>query len=105
MERVLITAPAKINLYLDVTGKRSDGYHELVNIMQSISLSDTISIEKSNLEKISIKCNVEDVPKSRKNTASRHCGISCAAGIKQLFYFGRACRGGNFLENVHSHSG
>ena len=75
MERVLITAPAKINLYLDVTGKRSDGYHEVVNIMQSISLSDTISIEKSNLEKISIKCNVEDVPKSRKNTAYRAAEI------------------------------
>ncbi len=75
MDRVLITAPAKINLYLDVKGKRSDGYHEVVNIMQSISLSDKISIEKSNIEKISIKCNVEDVPKSRKNTAYRAAEI------------------------------
>ncbi len=71
MDRIIITAPAKINLTLDVAGKRSDGYHDLVTIMQSISLSDTISIERSNLEKITIKCAREDVPKGRKNLAYR----------------------------------
>ncbi len=71
MDRVIITAPAKINLMLDVAGKRNDGYHDIITIMQSISLSDTISIERNQMEKISIKCTNEDVPKGRKNLAYR----------------------------------
>jgi len=40
-------AYAKLNLSLDVTGKRADGYHELDGIMQSVSLYDTVEMEKS----------------------------------------------------------
>lgn len=39
-----IKAYAKINLYLDVTAKRQDGYHDLVTIMQSVSLADTLTL-------------------------------------------------------------
>lgn len=39
-------AHAKINLYLDVTGKRKNGYHDLVTIMQSVSLADTLYVER-----------------------------------------------------------
>ncbi len=46
MERIKITACAKINLSLSVLGKREDGYHELDTVMQSIDLSDTVYIEK-----------------------------------------------------------
>lgn len=38
-------APAKINLTLDVLGTRPDGYHEIASVMQTISLSDFVSIE------------------------------------------------------------
>ena len=34
-------APAKLNLFLHVNGRRPDGYHELSSIMQTISLADT----------------------------------------------------------------
>lgn len=37
-------AYAKINLYLDVTAKRSDGYHDIVSIMQTVDLSDTVKV-------------------------------------------------------------
>ena len=40
-------AYAKINLYLDVTGKRPDGYHELVSVMQSVSLADTLTFSRT----------------------------------------------------------
>ncbi|MBQ8357300.1 MAG: 4-(cytidine 5'-diphospho)-2-C-methyl-D-erythritol kinase [Clostridia bacterium] len=43
MAALTIAANAKINLYLDVTGKRPDGYHDLVTVMQSISLADTLT--------------------------------------------------------------
>lgn len=45
MESLTIKAPAKINLALDVLGKRPDGYHELRMIMQTVSLYDTLTIE------------------------------------------------------------
>ena len=41
-----IQAYAKINLSLEVVGRRADGYHELVSVMQSISLADTLVFEK-----------------------------------------------------------
>lgn len=43
----VINAYAKINLFLEVLSKREDGYHELESVMQSISLCDTVSIEKA----------------------------------------------------------
>jgi 4-diphosphocytidyl-2-C-methyl-D-erythritol kinase len=42
---ITISAPAKINLTLEVLGKRPDGYHEIRSIMQTVSLSDTLSFE------------------------------------------------------------
>ncbi len=39
------TAYAKINLYLDVLDKRKDGYHNILSVMQTVSLSDRISVE------------------------------------------------------------
>ena len=41
-----VKAPAKINLYLDVLGKREDGYHDLDMVMLPLELHDTISFER-----------------------------------------------------------
>ena len=43
-EELLWPAPAKLNLFLHVTGRRPDGYHELQTVFQLIDLSDTIAI-------------------------------------------------------------
>ena len=40
-----LQAYAKINLYLDVVAKRSDGYHDIVSIMQTVDLFDLVSVE------------------------------------------------------------
>lgn len=53
-------AYAKINLYLDVVGKRPDGYHDLDTIMQNISLYDEISLELTDGE-ISVCCDNETI--------------------------------------------
>ena len=37
-----VTAPAKVNLHLEVLGLRSDGFHELAMVMQSIDLADCL---------------------------------------------------------------
>lgn len=43
---ITINANAKINLTLDILGKRDDGYHEVSMIMQSIDLFDTLTFTK-----------------------------------------------------------
>ena len=45
MKKTVQKAYAKINLYLDVVGKRDDGYHNINSVMQTVSLSDTVTIE------------------------------------------------------------
>lgn len=46
--KLKIAAPAKINLFLEILGKRPDGYHEIETVMQGISLYDYISMEDYN---------------------------------------------------------
>jgi len=48
-------APAKINLVLEVLGKRDDGYHEIRSLVQTISLCDVISLELADV--ISLECS------------------------------------------------
>ncbi|HEX7365008.1 MAG TPA: 4-(cytidine 5'-diphospho)-2-C-methyl-D-erythritol kinase [Dehalococcoidia bacterium] len=48
-------APAKINLVLEVLGKRDDGYHEIRSLVQAISLCDTLTFELS--DTVSLKCS------------------------------------------------
>lgn len=46
MPTLRVCAPAKVNLTLDVLGRRPDGYHEIVTIMQAIDLCDTILLSR-----------------------------------------------------------
>lgn len=63
-----IKAYAKINIALDIVGKREDGYHLLRMIMQSIDLYDTIIIDKVD-SGIKLKCNKHYVPTDERNLA------------------------------------
>ena len=47
MNSIVLDAPAKVNLSLDVLGKRPDGYHDVRMIMQAIELHDTIYLEEA----------------------------------------------------------
>lgn len=69
--KITVYAPAKINLTLEVTGKRSDGYHTISSLMQSISLYDIVSIELNSENEISVKCNASDIPSGKENIAYR----------------------------------
>ncbi len=46
MDKIILQAPAKINLLLDVVGRRENGYHEVRMVMQTIGIYDTIEIRK-----------------------------------------------------------
>ena len=63
------TAYAKINLTLDIIGKRPDGYHLLETVMQTVSLCDEVSVEPS--DRIEIACSEPSVPTDSKNTCHK----------------------------------
>ncbi|MEM7555420.1 MAG: 4-(cytidine 5'-diphospho)-2-C-methyl-D-erythritol kinase [Cyanobacteria bacterium P01_A01_bin.84] len=69
MRSYILTAPAKINLYLEIIGNRPDNFHELVMIMQSIDLADIIEIQASSLDKIRIRTNNSQLPTDESNLA------------------------------------
>ena len=54
-----LKAPAKINLVLEVLGKREDGYHEIKSIMQTVSLFDVLSFEKT--DDIKLSCTAQEL--------------------------------------------
>ncbi|ONI40686.1 4-(cytidine 5'-diphospho)-2-C-methyl-D-erythritol kinase [Candidatus Epulonipiscium fishelsonii] len=69
METITLRAKAKINISLDVIGKRENGYHDLRMIMQTINLHDTIYIKKTKSPKIQINTNIPWLPIDDKNIA------------------------------------
>jgi 4-diphosphocytidyl-2-C-methyl-D-erythritol kinase len=64
-----LKAPAKINLYLEITANRADGYHDLVMVLQSIDLSDRLDIHTIGTDQIFIHCNHPEVPTDETNLA------------------------------------
>lgn len=69
MNQIVVPAYAKINLTLDVLGKRADGYHELSMVMQSVSLADKVTIRKTAEEGISLTVNCGFLPGVEQNIA------------------------------------
>ena len=69
-----IKAYGKVNISLDVVGKREDGYHLLSMIMQNIDLYDEISIEKQKKD-ITISCNKSYVPTDSRNLAYKAASL------------------------------
>ena len=67
MENIAINSYAKINLALDIIGKREDGYHEIKTIMQSIDLKDKLLIENIDKNEIIVNCNHPGVPLDENN--------------------------------------
>lgn len=65
-----IYSPAKINLFLEVIGKRKDGYHEMESIMQTINLFDTLYLQQSR-RNISIVTNCSELLSDDNNLAYR----------------------------------
>ena len=64
---IKLKAPAKINLSLDVRGRRPDGYHELATVMQTVDLYDTITLTDNDSGEVTVSCNYEGVPCDERN--------------------------------------
>ncbi|GCF07087.1 4-(cytidine 5'-diphospho)-2-C-methyl-D-erythritol kinase [Dictyobacter arantiisoli] len=74
---------AKINLTLDVLGKRPDGYHELATLMQTIDLYDTICLSRIDEDRVDMVCNVPEL--SNENNLVIHAAqaIRQKLGLRQ----------------------
>ncbi|NLL03380.1 MAG: 4-(cytidine 5'-diphospho)-2-C-methyl-D-erythritol kinase [Clostridiales bacterium] len=66
---MVVNAAAKINLMLDILGKTENGYHSLYMIMQSVSIYDTITVDKTNSGEITLSCSNSSVPCNSSNIA------------------------------------
>jgi 4-diphosphocytidyl-2-C-methyl-D-erythritol kinase len=71
VKKIRVRAHAKINLYLDVVGKREDGYHNLETIFHSIGLHDDVTIYKQETKGITVRCEHPGVPCDSRNLAHR----------------------------------
>lgn len=71
MNQLELKALAKINLGLDVLGKRENGYHDVRMVMQSVYLYDTVKIEKTENREIRIISNLAYLPSDEDNIAYR----------------------------------
>ena len=89
MKEIRLKARAKINLTLDVTGKREDGYHLLETIMQTVALYDGIYMKKLDQPEIKLKTNLPWLPVDERNLAWK------AANLMRETY---GIEGGVFIE-------
>ena len=68
-ETIRLESPAKVNYYLRVTGRRPDGFHDLVNVMCRVSLFDEIEVRIGG-QGVWVECDHPEVP-SDNNHAER----------------------------------
>ena len=83
MQKIRVRAHAKINLYLNVVGKREDGYHNLETIFHSIGLHDDVIIRKQDTKEITVHCEHPAVSSDASNLAYRaaKCLSDAVGGI------------------------
>lgn len=76
-------ACAKLNLYLEVSSRRADGYHDLCTVFQTIDVCDQVSITVHDRGGISLKCNWLYLPTDSRNLAYRAAELFFAHSGKE----------------------
>ena len=71
MDEITVQAPAKLNLTLDVLGRRADGYHDLKMVMQSITLADRLTLRPGRAPGIQVSSSFHFLPTGEKNLAGK----------------------------------
>lgn len=85
---IIVYAAAKLNLTLDILGRRPDGYHLLDMVMQTVSIYDTLMLTPTQQLGIELHCDRDGIPRGKDNTVQKaarlfyqHAGIS-SGGIR-----------------------
>ena len=95
-----LRALAKINLGLDVTGKREDGYHEVRMVMQTIQMYDQLEIKESKEPGIRLTTNLPFLPCNDGNLVYKAAKILYPSGCRyepDKIYPGSGRHGGRKL--------
>jgi 4-diphosphocytidyl-2-C-methyl-D-erythritol kinase len=76
----VLSAAAKVNLTLEVLGRRADGYHEIATVMQTVDLADRLTLEDA--DGLELRTSAPDVPTDATNLALRAAvALRDAAGV------------------------
>ena len=80
--RLVLSAAAKVNLTLEVLGRRADGYHEIATVMQTVDLADRLTLEEA--EGLELRTADPGVPTDASNLALKAAAaLREAAGINR----------------------
>jgi 4-diphosphocytidyl-2-C-methyl-D-erythritol kinase len=74
-DAVRVWAPAKVNLYLEVLGKRTDGYHEIATLLAAVSLYDTLVCKEDHSGEIRLHCNHPGLSTGDDNLVNRAAAL------------------------------
>lgn len=77
--RVTVFSPAKINLFLAVTGRRADGFHDLVSVAAPLGFGDELVAEASGAGGFTLSCDVAEVPVDESNLILKAARLFAAA--------------------------
>lgn len=78
----MLSAAAKVNLVLEVLGRRADGYHEIATVMQTVDLSDRLILQDA--ETLECRADAPGVPTGDANLATRAArALAEAAGVSR----------------------
>jgi 4-diphosphocytidyl-2-C-methyl-D-erythritol kinase len=86
-DSVMIWAPAKVNLYLEILGKRPDGYHELETLMVTVSLNDELVFKEESSGDILLSCDHPELSTGPDNLIRKAAELlrrraGCARGAR-----------------------
>jgi 4-diphosphocytidyl-2-C-methyl-D-erythritol kinase len=77
-DHLVVWAPAKVNLYLEVLGKRPDGYHEIASVLVAVGLYDTLVFKEESSGAVSLRCDRPGL-----STGPENLVVRAAALLKQ----------------------
>ncbi len=81
MNQITLETPAKINLSLDITGLRQDGYHLVQMLMQTVSCYDVVTVKRlTDTSDVTMDCDVPGLPTDEKNLC-----VKAARAMQQAF--------------------
>ena len=100
MRKLFLKALAKINLGLDVLGRRENGYHDVRMVMQSVYLYDEVAVEARTEQGISLRTNLSFLPTGEANIAYKAAamlkGGTPRRGRSVLHHAGDGAGGGDW---------
>jgi 4-diphosphocytidyl-2-C-methyl-D-erythritol kinase len=82
---VVVRAPAKVNLFLEVLAKRPDGYHEIATLLVAVSLYDTLEFKEDSSGAVRLRCDVPELTTGPDNLVLKAAALlrqrtGCARG-------------------------